>query len=75
MGIYSIHLPALRLHPEAPVWIIFVMSCRLHGYKIVLLGITPKSVAAVLLPSHTSLNVGVQLHTRLWVRLKTGISE
>lgn len=68
-------LPALRLHPKAPGWITFVVSCRRRGYKIVLLSVTAKSATATQLPSHTSLSVGVQLHTDLWGHLRNGISE
>lgn len=52
------------LHPEASVWVVFAMACRLCGYKIVLVSTTAKSVPAIQLPSHTSLNVGIPLHIK-----------
>lgn len=61
-GIAVYVLPVCTL--EASVWVVFVMACRLCGYKIVLVSKTAKSVPTVQLPSHTSLHVGIQLHIK-----------
>lgn len=56
-------LPVCTLaHPEAQVWIIFVMSCSLCGHQIVLLIVRLPS------PHH-------KLHTKHGVPFKKGISE
>lgn len=67
LGNCSIHpssLSALWLHPEAQVWIIFVVSCSFCGHQIVLLNVTPKAP----FPHH-------KLGTKPGVPFKNGSSE